>query len=387
MPMKGAPADSAEEVLTALRRRVEQLEPGRTADLGDLSRADRFGPDAFAALARRFGLADCGNGEWRQDKAPRWTPGWIGPADQQRCLDLFESAFGYRMDERLWRWKYRDANPLGVGVWQGDRLVAFYGGMPRDVLVRGQAASAVQIGDVMVEPSQRGVMTRSGPFQIAASTFLERRIGNGRPHLLGFGFPTAKALQVAQRLGLYAEVDQIAQITWTAGASWKQRIGMRMASVTPADAAVVDMLWDRMASDFAGSIIGVRNWNYIEARYLRHPTVEYRCLLVKARFGGAAHALIVLRALEDGNAELVDIVGPRASFDAAVRAARDWAAGVRATRVTAWITASHANTLDLQSAEIASLDLFVPTNVWSPGPAVDEVRGRWWLMAGDTDFR
>jgi hypothetical protein len=239
----------------------------------------------------------------------------------------------------------------------------------------------------MVEPSQRGVMTRSGPFQIAASTFLERRIGHGRPHLLGFGFPTVKALQVAQRLGLYAEVDQITQLTWSARASWRHRIGMRLADATQADAPIVDRLWGQMARDFAGSIIGVRNWKYVEARYLRHPTVEYRCLLLKGMFGGAAHALIVLRALEDRQAELVDIVGPRASFEAAVSGARRWAADQGAARVRAWITASHAGELDLQSPEATPLGLVVPTNAWSPGPAVDEVRGHWWLMAGDTDFR
>ena len=374
------------DLLTQLDERTASREPGERVVLDDLAKSDPFGTEAFGALAARFGAAvDVGG--WTLARKPRWRPGWARRDREAACLDLFESAFGYRMDERLWRWKYRDADPLGVGVWQGDRLVAFYGGMPRDVLVRGQAASAVQIGDVMVEPSQRGVMTRSGPFQIAASTFLERRIGHGRPHSLGFGFPTAKALQVAQRLGLYAEVDRMAQVTWTAAANWKHRLGMRVASVGPADAAVVDRLWERMARDCMDSIIGVRNWRYIEARYLHHPTVDYRCLLVKGRFSDAPHALLVLRALEDGQAELVDIVGPRASFGAAISAARNWAARNGMTRVRAWITASHANALDLQSPEITSLDLVVPTNVWSPGPAVAEVRGQWWLMAGDTDFR
>jgi len=374
------------DLLTRLGERTGGCEPGARVALADLAQSDPFGAQAFAALAARFGAA-AGDGGWILAKKPRWRPGWVRPGDEAACLDLFESAFGYRVNERLWRWKYRDADPSGVGVWQGDRLVAFYGGMPRDVLVRGQSASAVQIGDVMVEPSQRGVMTRSGPFQIAASTFLERRIGHGRPHLLGFGFPTVKALQVAQKLGLYAEVDQITQITWTADASWRHRIAMRSTSLTAADGTAVDRLWERMARDFAGSIIGVRDWKYVEARYVRHPTVEYRCILLKRRFDGAPHALIVLRALEDGQAELVDIVGPRSSFDAAISAARRWAADQGAARVRAWITSSHADALALQSAESSPLGLVVPTNVWSPGPAVDEVRGRWWLMAGDTDFR
>jgi hypothetical protein len=372
--------------LAQLGQRTARSAPGASVALGDLAQSDPFGAAAFTALAARFGAAPGSDGSWAMSRSPRWRPGWVRVADEAACLDLFESAFGYRMDPRLWRWKYRDADPLGVGVWQGERLVGFYGGMPRAVLVRGMPASAVQIGDVMVEPSQRGVMTRSGPFQIAASTFLERCIGDGRPHLLGFGFPTVKALQVAQKLGLYAEVDQITQLTWAARATWTDRIGLRLRAVTPADAPVIDRLWQQMARDFPDSIIGVRNWNYLQARFLRHPVVDYRCLLVKPLLAGAS-AAIVIRALDEAQVELIDIVGPRSSFDAAISGARRWAADAGFKSVRAWITASHANLLERQAPESSPLGLVVPTNVWSPGPAVDEVRGRWWLMAGDTDFR
>jgi hypothetical protein len=372
--------------LAQLGERTARCQPGDRVELGDLARGDPYGAEPFAALAARFGVTFTGDG-WTVVKNPRWQPGWVRAVDEAACLDLFESAFGYRMDPRLWRWKYRDADPVGVGVWQGERLVGFYGGMPRAVLVRGRAASAVQIGDVMVEPSQRGVMTRSGPFQIAASTFLERCIGHGRPHLLGFGFPTVKALQVAQRLGLYAEVDQVTQLTWAAGSNWKQGFGTTVAAMTSAEAPAIDQLWKHMAPDFADSIIGVRDWNYFDARYLKHPTVKYECLLVKGVLGRSARAAIVLRVLDDGQVELVDIVGPLASFGAAISAARRWAAQHGSTGVRAWVTASHAHALNLQSPECAPLGLVIPTNAWSPGPTVGEVRGRWWLMAGDTDFR
>lgn len=33
------------------------------------------------------------------------------------------------------------------------------------------------------------------------------------------------------------------------------------------------------------------------------------------------------------------------------------------------------------------VDMNIPTDIWSPGPLVDKIKGKWWLMSGDTDFR
>src|SRR5437868_11658066 len=111
----------ASDPLVQLGERTARCEPGERVALGDLAQSDRYGAAAFAALAARFGAAATADGGWAISKQPRWRPGWVYAADEAMCLDLFESAFGYRMDARLWRWKYRDANPLGVGVWQGER--------------------------------------------------------------------------------------------------------------------------------------------------------------------------------------------------------------------------------------------------------------------------
>jgi hypothetical protein len=80
-------------------------------------------------------------------------------------------------------------------------------------------------------------------------------------------------------------------------------------------------------------------------------------------------------------------VGPVRAFPALVTVARQWALARGAKRVRAWVTASHARLLaGTQPSEVA-MDLVVPANVWTPGPTPDELQGRWWLMAGDTDFR
>ncbi|MDB5874022.1 MAG: family N-acetyltransferase [Ramlibacter sp.] len=374
------------DIIEALRERVDGSLTGEAVDLRELQQADPFGPGAFAALAGRFGLSDQGQGIWLLGRKPRWEPGWIGPEHEAQCFDLFEKAFGYRIDPRLWRWKYRDAPQPGMGVWRDGELVAFYGAMPRPVLFLGRPASTVQIGDVMVDPAERGVMTRSGPFRIAASTFIDRSVGYERPHLFGFGFPTAKALQVAQKLGLYEHVDQMTELSWQAAANWPARL-LRCTPVTARDRATIDGLWQAMAADFRESILGVRDAHFVEQRYQRHPTVSYHCLLVRSMFTGAPRGVIVLRRLDETAFELMDLVGPRNSFAALVAAARHWAARNGATRLRAWVTTSHAELLAATSPTQTPLDLVVPANVWSPGPSAGELRGRWWLMSGDTDFR
>ncbi len=383
-PPDAAAADRA--LVAALNRRTADVPAGAGLDLADLERMDPYGPQAFETLARRFGVAPAGAGGWQLERQPRWRPDWVRPEHEAQCFDLFEVAFGYRIDPALWRWKYRDAAAPGMGVWRDDRLVAFYGAMPRPVRFLGEPAATVQIGDVMVHPTERGVMTRSGPFQIAASTFIDRSVGFGRPQLFGFGFPTAKALQVAQKLGLYEGVDQICELTWSAGPTWSERL-LRCAPAGPQDGAAIDKLWQKMAQDFRDSIVGVRDANYVDVRYRKHPTVAYECLLVRRVLTGAPQGLVVVRQPEPDRVELMDLVGPKRNFPALIAAVRRWAADRGANRVTAWLTESHAGVLAATSPQRQQLDLVVPANVWSPGPSAEQLRGRWWLMAGDTDFR
>lgn len=382
-PPDAAAADRA--LVAALNRRTADVPAGAAVDLADLQRMDPYGPEAFEKLARRFGVAPAASG-WQLERPPRWRPDWVRPEHEAQCFDLFEVAFGYRIDPALWRWKYRDTAAPGMGVWRDGRLVAFYGAMPRPVRFLGEPAATVQIGDVMVHPAERGVMTRSGPFQIAASTFIDRSVGFGRPQLFGFGFPTAKALQVAQKLGLYEGVDQICELTWSAGPTWTERL-LRCAPAGPQEGAAIDKLWHKMAQDFRESIVGVRDAKYIDERYRKHPTVAYQCLLVRRVLTGAPQGLVVVRQPEPDRVELMDLVAPKRNFAALIAAVRRWAADHGANRVTAWLTESHADVLTGTSPQRQQLDLVVPANVWSPGPSAGQLRGRWWLMAGDTDFR
>jgi hypothetical protein len=290
------------------------------------------------------------------------------------------------MSQAHWRWKYGGQDLAGVGVFAQDELVGFYGGLPRSVMVHGVSAMALQIGDVMVHPSERGVLTRQGPFYLACTTMLEQLMGFGRPFLLGFGFPNQQGLKLAVKQGIYKAVDQMAEVQWAVPRvrpDWR----VRSQVVSEADEAAVNACWGEMAQAMKSSILGVRDWQFVVRRFLQHPSVDYTVLLVRARWSGRPLGVAVLRDRGEDGLELIDLIGAPVHFSALVRAALRQAHLLGRRRVLAWTTLSHRHLLDVWGSELVPLDVWVPANVWSPGPSATDLQGQWWLMGGDTDFR
>ncbi|MES2634423.1 MAG: GNAT family N-acetyltransferase [Pseudomonadota bacterium] len=369
-----------------LEARSRDGAPGDVADLSGIEQLDRLGPATFEALAQRFGWKRQANG-WLRERVPRWTPGWVEHRHFEQWMALFEAAFGYRMAADLWRWKYRHNRLPGMGAWRNGELVAFYGGMTREVLRFGGVPEPVmQIGDVMTRPDERAVITRTGPFQLAASTYMERNGGHDLPALLGYGFPTDKALKVAQRLGLYEQIDQMMELSWApddTAESWFTQL----VPVGAAHRAVVDGLWSSMKAHFRTSLIGERHWAYLTERYGTHPVNPYELLLVRNRITRKAAGVVAIRDREEGGVEVLDLVGDPQDWPHLVRAIRRWTARKGRDRAFLWTTKSHAALLDPTQPRAAPMELMVPANIWTPAATVDELQGRWWLTGGDTDFR
>ena len=372
-------------LLDELAKRSLGVPAGARMNLDDLQARDRCGPKLFASLAQRFGWTRDDEG-WLRQRVPRWTPGWVQPRHEEAWMALFEQAFGYRMAQALWHWKYRH-NPLpGMGAWRDGELVAFYGGMTRDVIYCGKRERALQIGDVMTRPDERGVMTRTGPFQLAASTFIERTSGYGMPTLFGYGFPTDKALKVAERQGLYKQVDQMVELAWGPPDALAGVLDS-VEELTPRREAAVNALWQAMSAAMASSAVGVRDWAYLVDRYQSHPVNRYQCLLVKHRITRAPRGVVVIRDRGEDGIELLDLVGDPANWAHLIRAARRLVKLNGRKRTYLWTTRSHAHMLAATAPETREMELMVPANVWTPGPSAEELQGKWWLTGGDTDFR
>ncbi len=325
----------------------------------------------------------------RKKTPPQWRVRLLGKNQMPEMLDLFKNTFHHDMTPALWYWKYGSNASREIGIWRENKLIAHYGGIGRRILFFGQPQNAVQIGDVMVDANERGTLTRKGPFFLMAATFLERYIGYNKPYLVGFGFPNERAMKVAERLGLYAEIDQMVEFSWTSLSKWP-RIKTRLYPIDRADddrmAALVEECWRKMAQDLRSALVGIRDWPYLQHRYLNHPTQRYQVMLIKNRFGGRARGILVLRH-DTHDTEIIDIIAPLSEIPLLIMHARRLAGINGHHRLFCRITENFATYFTVADGKKQASDFRIPASIWDAAPSADSLRNRWWLMSGDTDFR
>jgi hypothetical protein len=300
---------------------------------------------------------------------------------------LFEAVFGSPMGEALWRWKYGDGRGSASAVWEQDgRMIAHYGGFPRQTSMFGKAVQAMQMGDVMVHPDARGTLSRKGPLFLSASHFAERTVGFGKPVLLSYGFPNLRHMRVAVHLGLYGDCGKLIALTWQAAhmaLPW-------WLAVVPVDTQgdgwrmQVDRLWAEMAADFKDSVICVRNARWIAHRFLAKPDAQYQLHWVRNRITRRPLALVVTKRTGE-QIEWLDMIGPTRHWTLCKRVVLGLAAGEGLGEAFMWISAAFAGRLS-EGARETDLGIPLPNIICTDGPKPETIRDRWYLTGGDTDF-
>jgi SAM-dependent methyltransferase len=374
------------QVTTRQRQRLMNDLSMNVECLEQLEKSNRLYQKKYAC--GRFGYALL---HFRKKQPPRWRLRLLEKNQAPDMLALFKQTFGHSMTPSMWHWKYGAGRGRAIGVWHGDQLIAHYGGMGRNILYFGQPQAAVQIGDVMVDSAERGILTKKGPFFLMAATFLERYIGYGKPYLLGFGFPNERAMKVAERQGLYAETAHMSEIEWQPLARTPQWL-TRLHVVDSSNindvwiATAIAQCWRSMAADLEEALVGVRDWIYLRDRYLSHPHQHYQVVLVINRFGRKVRGVLVLRHTAEG-CEITDLVSPLKEIPLLITHARRIAGMSGHHRLSCQITENFASYFVATGGIKQALPICIPANAWSAGPVVETLRNRWWLMSGDMDFR
>jgi len=359
---------------------------------------------AFSCMQQEFATGRRGFNLWilgRAASANEWANAEFGDILSFQPLevaDLFEKSFNVDFDAALWNWKYSqgDGKCVIARLSKQGEIVAHYGGAPRKISYFGEPSMAIQPCDVMVHPSIRKQYGKGSLFFEVASTFLEREIGNTVSHLLGFGFPNQKTMNISKRLGLYEKTDDFVEIAYPLPSNNEEQEQLpshsAMLDYNP-DASesreLLDGLWKAMRADFENGIIGVRDSEYIQHRYVSHPfsnSHQYRCVTLYEDGSKKPIAFAVLKNQHDGTL-LMDLICPVAQMKLAISILKQKLSSKESDSVLRiWITKSGKDKVAMSDAIVNELGIEIPCNSWNPGPSAELLYGAWWLTAGDMDF-
>jgi len=239
----------------------------------------------------------------------------------------------------------------------------------------------------MVAPGERGLMTKTGAMFQVTATFLELYQGLGGVPL-AFGFPNRRAMRLGERLGLYAEVGALCELRWPSLGK-RPRLSSRLCFMQrfgEVDRRILGNLWEAMARDLGDGLVGVRDWQFLRHRYLDHPERSYSLVLVRRRVTGSPLGLLVLHREEDALA-LTDLVAPLENIPVLLVHARRLAGLWGHSTLYCWITRQYSSRFVSKETSVRKLDISIPTNAWVPQPLQPaQLKDRWWLTMGDTDF-
>ena len=363
-------------------------------DLADMELEFRKMQEEYASGRRGFRLLSL---QRDLSSANEWANvefGDIQSFEPREVAELFEESFKVGFDEDLWNWKYGqgDGKCVVARLGKQSHIVAHYGGAPRKIIYFGEESMAIQPCDVMVHPSIRKQYGKGSLFFEVAATFLEREIGNTVSHLLGFGFPNQKTMNISKRLGLYEKTDDFVEIVYGKADTSTEQTRYCLVEYNPQDLGSrsdLDQLWESMKVDYEKGIVGVRDADYIAHRYISHPfskANQYRCVFLRENARVKPIAFAVLKDHAGGKL-IMDLICPVALMKNAITILnQELSKDEDSSELRLWLTRSGVDKALTGDAIVNELGIEIPCNSWNPGPSAELLDGAWWLTAGDMDF-
>jgi len=153
-----------------------------------------------------------------------------------------------------------------------------------------------------------------------------------------------------------------------------------------AKAALIDRLWSEKGSGVRDTVICERDSCWYEQRFFSKANKNYFGYLLAPRIVGNAIGLVIFQQQKD-ELEILDLLCKPERLDHSIEWSVGFAARVRCRSVFLWASENLERFINPAGANKRRLDLFAASNIFASGPAVDSIRGKWWLTGGDTNFR
>jgi GNAT superfamily N-acetyltransferase len=230
------------------------------------------------------------------------------PGDETAIQELFALTYGKPIAPELWRWRFLD-NPYAPPVidlaWDGDVLAAHYAVSPVMLAIDGEPRLAALSGTTMTHPDYR----RRGLFVQLASSVYERLANEGYASV--WGFPNGQSHHGIVRDLQWRNVHEIPTLRLDLTKAKPVATAGGVEELMAADARI-DLLWERCRR--LRPLMGWRDAQHVQWRYLRHPTNRYRLLVADSgyavfkRFGDEVD-LVDLLVADDDEAAVRALVG------------------------------------------------------------------------------
>ncbi|MBN2645383.1 MAG: hypothetical protein JXR59_07920 [Desulfuromonadaceae bacterium] len=302
---------------------------------------------------------------------------------------LFHEVFGHEVSADLLHWKYGGGRGVSwVGRDQAGELLIHCGLFHRRALVGGRAQRVAQLVDLMASPRMHGGLSRKqSPFYLLIAPLLDTIATADNPGAWAFGFPSDRAMRLGEHLGVFTTIDRVYELSFCppSGTDVRYRL-VRLSHLSGRDGQKVQHVWQQMAADLGGGVVGVRDVEYLHQRYLKHPEKKYQLYLVLSpRLRRPLGAFVVHP--EGNDAELMDIISPLRHVPKIVQAARQWLKATNGHQLKLWLASSHIDLLADQAVSITPLEFRIMANPFTPAEELQRFDQRWWLTSGDTDYR
>lgn len=314
----------------------------------------------------------------------------LAPTDRTGLLALHTRVFGPGAGDDWYQWKYVDGHGLGTGVWHAGELIAHCGGLPRRLWQMGRAETGLQIGDVMVAPEWRGILTRHGPFFHASQGLYAGHVGARHGHSLAFGFPNERHMRLAVALKLAWDAGPVLSMVWHMNGPRQSAPGWawHWTELMPLDAGfdiAIDAAWSRMRAASDELILGERDRAYVSWRFCRRPGRTSRFFALRRSWARSPVGIAVLD-FSTPQAQWLDWIGEPRWMNVAARACVAQAQAAGASSLMAWATPAVAKFL----SESGYAEQTVTARLGIPRASAlteeEALEACWWFMGGDTDF-
>jgi len=229
--------------------------------------------------------------------------------DEEKVIELWETAFNQKMDRRIWRWKFQD-NPFGRQIMlcltEDNIPIAMYAGIPFPANWNGIDIRMTQLIDNMSHPDYRQATNgRKGLFIQTAEHFFDV-YGGEHASVYHYGFPGKKHFRLGNLFLHYSMISDGGAFLEIEPQKLKSSSFPILGKVDKVDEASVafDQFWESVKPHYPFSV--KRDRKFIQWRFFEHPIHDYTIYAITNQ--KAKMLAWVTISVKEGTATLVDIL-------------------------------------------------------------------------------